>query len=389
MRHSSRWSPATPGTGSSLKSEPLLNVHSIVGDVQRGSSVNYWAAVIGTLIATTVVLVWLNMPSAYLLAGVISGAGVSLRTRQERPLPKGLQYIGLALIGVASGAEIDAGVVNAVAARPGLILGTVAATLAVTMASGQVLRLSRSISPPTAMFASIAGAASGVIAVVREVGGDDAVVMTIQYVRVLAVLVTVPVAVNLMGTAGSGDAPAASHPLNVQEFVFTGVCVAVGLALARKVTFSASRLVLPLLCATGLSLSGKFPSAGVPAPLLALGYALIGLMVGLSMTSRTLRILMRLMPLVLVQLVLSLGACAAIAVGLSRLTGISNLDSYIMTTPGGLPAISAIALGSGASVGLVITVQLVRVFAAILVASILGALYARKGPAPEPSTDTA
>jgi uncharacterized membrane protein AbrB (regulator of aidB expression) len=112
--------------------------------------------------------------------------------------------------------------------------------------------------------------------------------------------------------------------------------------------------------------------------LLDLGYCVIGLMVGLSMTTATLRILVRLMPLIIVQLILCLGGCALVGVLIAHLTGIDTLDAYLMTTPGGLPAVSAIALGSGASVGLVVTARLIRVFVAVLMAALLGTLYTRR-----------
>jgi len=55
------------------------------------------------------------------------------------------------------------------------------------------------------------------------------------------------------------------------------------------------------------------------------------------------------------------------------------LDGYLATTPGGLPAVTAIAIGSGASVGLVVTMQLVRIFLALLLTPVIGALWKRRG----------
>jgi membrane AbrB-like protein len=348
---------------------------------QRLKGLRFWASVVIISALASLILVRLGAPSPFLFAGVLGGGAVAIGLRAERPLPKPLQYAGLALIGVASGAQIDADVVKAVAARPGIILGSVAATLIVTLACGQILRFSKNVSSATATFASIAGAASGVTAVVREVGGDDAVVMTIQYVRVLAVLATVPVAVGLLGATPAQRRAPAEAVATVQGFLFTVLCVILGLIAAHFLSFSASRLVLPLLVAMGVSLAGLFSSTAMPPQLLDLGYCLIGLMVGLSMTMATLRILLRIMPLVFVQLGLGLAGCAAVGVAIAQVTGVSTLDAYLMTTPGGLPAVSAIALGSGASVGLVVTVQLVRVFSAIVMATLMGAVFSRRGAA--------
>jgi uncharacterized protein len=58
------------------------------------------------------------------------------------------------------------------------------------------------------------------------------------------------------------------------------------------------------------------------------------------------------------------------------------MDAYLASTPGGLPAVTAIAVSSGASVGVVVTVQLVRVFLALAMAAALGEWFVRRGLRP-------
>lgn len=106
--------------------------------------------------------------------------------------------------------------------------------------------------------------------------------------------------------------------------------------------------------------------------MLAVGYGLIGVMVGLSFTRATLRQLVLLMPLVLVQVVLSVAVCAVIGFVFADIAGISMLDGYLATTPGGLPAVTAVAVGSATNVGLIIAMQLIRVFIALLMLPVLG-----------------
>jgi len=353
------------------------------------STLRFWIIVAAAYVAAAVPLVLAGAPSAFLFAGVVGGGVAALRSGEGRALPVEVQRFGLATVGIAAGARIDAKVVETVLVEPAAILGCVFATMTVTMLFGQLLSLSRHISPTTAVFASIAGAASGVTAVVREAGGDAAVVMAIQYLRVVAVLITVPVAAQLLG--GTDAAVDASTPSSSAwaGLDFTIVSLSVGLVLARIMSFSASRLVLPLLVAIALSLGDVFPRADVPPVLLALAYASIGLMVGLSLSHGTLRLLLRIMPLALLQLALGLAGCAVVGFGLAKATGMSALDGYLASTPGGLPAVTAIAISSGASVGVVVTVQLVRLFVALLLASVVGQVFARRqtnradGPATE------
>ncbi|OLT43168.1 hypothetical protein BJF85_03765 [Saccharomonospora sp. CUA-673] len=157
------------------------------------------------------------------------------------------------------------------------------------------------------------------------------------------------------------------------------MALAAGFAVTSVVRFTASGLVVPLVIAAALAASGLFTTTATPEPVLAVGYGLIGVMVGLSFTRATLRRLVMLMPLVLVQVVLSVAVCAAIGFGFADIAGISMLDGYLATTPGGLPAVTAVALGSATNVGLVIAMQLVRVFIALLMLPVLGRFVRGRG----------
>lgn len=347
------------------------------------SAARFWLGVASTCAVIAAVLTLIGAPSAFLFAGVLTGALWVFRSRAPRALPLRFQRFGLATVGIAAGSQIDSEVISTVLDQPAQILGCVFVTMVVTMLCGQVLRLSKEISSTTALFASIAGAAAGVTAVVREAGGDDAVVMAIQYLRVVAVVVTVPIAAGILG--GTNE-PATDAPVHQawDGFTFTVVALLLGLTLAHFLSFSASTLVLPLLVAMGLSLADALSPAVVPTAILAVGYAAIGLMVGLSMTPQVVRLLMRILPLALLQLVLTLSSCAALGLAMARFMHVSDLDGYLIATPGGLPAVAAIAIGSGATVGLVVTVQLVRVFLALVLASALAEWITRRDPGTPP-----
>ena len=273
---------------------------------------------------------------------------------------------------MAAGALIDAEVLRSLAAHPGPIAAGVLGTLALSLACGQVLRLSRSIDRPTAIFASIAGGASGVSAVAREVGADETTVLSLQYLRVLSVLVTVPLVALVGGSSSRAAAELVVREHGWPAWAFTALAMAVGLLLARLVRFSASGVVLPMLSATALSMSGLFEEPGVPYAVLDFGYATTGLAVGLSFSRPVVRRLGRLLPLAVAQVALSVVACAGLGMALAATGAMSQLDAYLATSPGGLPAVTAVAISSGADVGLIVTMQLLRVFVALLVAPLIG-----------------
>jgi membrane AbrB-like protein len=295
----------------------------------------------------------------------------------------GLRAFGMAVVGTAAGAHIDSEVLGTVARQPVAVIGGVLATLAVTMLVGQLLRLDRDVDGATAAFASIAGGASGVAMAAREFGADDAVVMSVQYLRVVLVLVSVPLVAPLLGDAGGAALPAAGSVDLVSQHLFTLCAVVLGLGAARVVRFSAAPILWTLVVSSVIAVSGVFPDARVPGWVLAVGYAVVGANVGLSFTSDRLRRLARILPLALVQCLLGIGLCALVGVFFARALGISQIDGYLATTPGGLPAVVAVAVDSGQEIGLILTMQFVRVFISLAFAPVLGWALSRRRPTPE------
>jgi hypothetical protein len=107
-------------------------------------------------------------------------------------------------------------------------------------------------------------------------------------------------------------------------------------------------------------------------------YGVVGFSVGVELTRERIRSLADVMPLALAQTALSIVACGGAGVLLARATGISPVDGYLATTPGGLPAVAAVTAQMGDQVGVVLTLQVLRLFLAVAVASLLGAHYTRR-----------
>ncbi len=115
----------------------------------------------------------------------------------------------------------------------------------------------------------------------------------------------------------------------------------------------------------------------VPPPLANLGYALIGIRVGLRFTRASLRSIAALLPLATGLIVLVVAACGLLGLVLSQVTGVDRLTAYLATTPGGLFAVLATAATSGSDVTYVLALQVIRVFAMLLFAPLLGRWFRR------------
>ncbi|WP_164702943.1 AbrB family transcriptional regulator [Modestobacter sp. KNN46-3] len=332
-----------------------------------------WAAVLVVGIGATLALDVLAVPSAALFGGLVAGLGRALLGTRPLALPRPAGTGAQAVIGVSIGALIQADTLRTVAEHWLPVLLITVATLAVSLVAGQLMRLQPGISPVTGAFSMIAGGASGITAMARDLGADAQVVAVLQYLRVLLIVTAMPiVATTVYGASGGAAATTADEgPGWPAGLLFTVVCVVVGVLLGRVSRLPVGALLGPMAVAAVLDVTGLSQGATVPPLVEAAGFLAIGLQVGLGFTRASLRLVGRALPLAVVLIVGAVVACAGLGVLLSRTAGVSALDGYLATTPGGLYAVLATATGSGADATFVLAVQVLRLFVMLFSAPLL------------------
>jgi membrane AbrB-like protein len=341
-----------------------------------------WALVLAVGTGVAVLFDRLGVPSAALFGGLVAGLGRALFGRSRLALPKPAGTAAQAVIGVSIGALVETDTLRTIGEHWLSVLLVTVATLGVSLVAGQLMRLQRGISPVTGAFSMIAGGASGITAMARDLGADEQVVAVLQYLRVLLIVVAMPiVATTVYGaSAGSGPGPAADGPGWPAGLLFTVVCVVAGLALGRVSRLPVGALLGPMAVAAVLDLTGLSQGATLPGPLEAAGFLAIGLQVGLGFTRASLRLVGRALPLALLLIVGAVVACAGLGAVLARTAGVSPLDGYLATTPGGLYAVLATARGSGADATFVLAVQVLRLFVMLFSAPLLARLLRPRNP---------
>ena len=130
------------------------------------------------------------------------------------------------------------------------------------------------------------------------------------------------------------------------------------------------------------------PTFVAPGAIQDAAFAAIGLQVGLRFTMATVRQTGRLVVPMLVSILVLLVACFALAIILNATTNASLADAYLATTPGGLYAVLAAAVGADANTTFIIAVQGLRVVVMVLLAPIaIRRLVSRpRRPAAGPAT---
>jgi membrane AbrB-like protein len=334
-----------------------------------------WVLLAAAIAATALALDFVGMPSPTLFAALLVGIAVALRRPDAFSLPKEVFTGAQAVTGVTLGAYLQSSSLSAIADSWLPVALVSLGTLGLSLAAGVILSRTTELDPATAALGSIAGGASGIVGMSDELGGDDRLVAFMQYLRVLVVVLLTPAVAAVTG--GHAAAATASAPAfgDLTGWALTLVIAPAGVLAGRRLNLPS--LIGPMLIAGGLTLAGV--GFSVPPVLRELAFGLIGLMVGLRFTVATLRQVGRLVVPVLISLIALLVACFGLAVLLHLTAGVSLRDAYFATTPGGLYAVLAIAVGTGADTTFILAVQALRVFVMILLAPLAVRAVVRPG----------
>jgi membrane AbrB-like protein len=339
------------------------------------------ALVLAGAVAVSLLFDVIGLPSPTLFGGLVAGLVRALAVKDPPAMPPGAFTAAQAVVGVAMGALVDLETLRAVAANWVAVLLVTLGTLVLSLAAGLVLRLQRGISRVTGAFAMIAGGASGIIVMARELGADERMVAVLQYLRVLLIVVLMPVVATAVygASPGSGAATVDDGPGWLVGLLFTIGCSVVGLAGGRLLHIPVAALLGPMLAAAIVDLTGLGHGAQVPGLVESAAFLVIGLQVGRSFTRESLATIGRALPLALAVIVGLIVACAGLGAVLAATTGASALDGYLATTPGGLYAVLATASGSGADATFVLAVQVLRLFVMLLTAPLVARWLRRSG----------
>src|SRR6476660_3252347 len=157
-----------------------------------------WALLVVITVAVTVPLTYLGVPSAALFAALIVGIALALLSLAPMGMPRKAGIAAQGVLGVYIGTMVHRDALTALGSDWPIVLGVAIATLVLSIFAGALLGLHRDVSPLTGALALVAGGASGLVAIARELGGDDRVVAVVQYLRVALVTASMPVVVAVL-----------------------------------------------------------------------------------------------------------------------------------------------------------------------------------------------
>ena len=352
-----------------------------------------WSVLLAVTAGVTFPLTMVGVPSAALFAALVVGIALALLSWGPARVPRPLGLAAQGTLGVYIGTMVQDDALAALGDDWAIVLGIGVSTLLLSVAAGALLGVRRDVTPLTGSLSLVAGGASGLVAIARELGGDDRVVAVLQYLRVGLITASMPVVVTLIyhadrsrpPVADPGQDPVAPWYLSVGMLV---ALVLVGSTFGRLIRLPGAGLLGPLALTVALEISGLSYGLSVPVVLVQAGYALIGWQAGLAFTRESLRAVGRLLPAAVALIVLLGVATAGLGVLLSRVADLTLLEGYLATSPGGVYAVLATAVETGSNVTFIIAAQVVRIllmlFAAPLLARVVvwaGARFGRQSRA--------
>jgi membrane AbrB-like protein len=338
-------------------------------------SVLKWLLLIVVTVGLTYPLSVIGVPSAALFAALAVGIALALTSLAPSRVPRPAGVAAQGVLGVYIGTMVDHDAVSTLGPHWPIVAAIAVATLLLSVVCGALLAMHRDITPLTGSLALVAGGASGLVAIARELGGDDRVVSVVQYLRVALVTASMPVVVTLVYHADKSHPSAAMAQSDTAPWYLSiGLVIAlvvVGATVGRWVRMPGAGLLGPLALTVLLQVTGVSFGLSVPMILVQVGYALIGWQAGLAFTRDSFRAVGRMLPTAIGLIIVLSVATAGLGVVLAHFAGLTPLEGYLATSPGGIYAVLATAVETGSNVTFIIAAQVVRILLMLFAAPLL------------------
>jgi membrane AbrB-like protein len=334
-----------------------------------------WALLVVLTVAVTVPLTILGVPSAALFAALIVGVVLALMSFAPAGVPRKAGIAAQGVLGVYIGTMVHRDSLTSLGSDWPIVLAVTVGTLVLSIGAGALLGMHRDVSPLTGALALVAGGASGLVAIARELGGDDRVVAVVQYLRVGLVTSSMPVVVALVYHAQkTGHTAAPVQGGSAPWYLSVGiiiVVVLVGATAGKLARLPGSGLLGPMALTIVLQLTGLTLGMSVPMFLVQVAYAVIGWQAGVAFTRQAFSAIGRALPAALGLIVLLNVGTAGLGVLLAHVAGKTPLEGYLATNPGGIYAVLATGVETGSDVTFIVATQVMRVLLMLFAAPLM------------------
>ncbi|MFJ4654254.1 AbrB family transcriptional regulator [Nocardia sp. NPDC088792] len=316
-----------------------------------------------------------GVPAAELVVPLVAGIVLALTGLVRAHFPPRASRAVQAMVGVVMGSYLQFDALRLVAgASMPLVVVTI---VSIACCCPAALWLARTPKIPLvdAVLGMVPGGSAGIIACAHDLGADAGRVAFAQFLRVGAIALTAPLIVTMAGGHSGGSSsslgwPAFAHwverPQGISSaLVLVAVCL-LGIRVGRLIKLPAPVLLGPMVVTAVVTMTGTWSGLAPAGPLKDALFVVVGLEIGLRFTRSAIRGVASVLPRLLVAITAVCLLCAGLAWVTAAITGLTFVEAYLATTPGGINAVLATAVASGSDVTLISTVQSMRLFFVLL-----------------------
>lgn len=328
--------------------------------------------------ALAALLEGVGLPAGLLIGPLIAAivfAAMGGKLTISPPLSAG----GQAMVGLLIARSLNLSVLTAVSREPWLYAGVTLTTIGASLAIGWVLTRCQVMPGRVAVWGSMPGAATAMVLMARDEGADWQLVAVMSYLRVIVVAALASILAAIATGHGGSHPPGgawfpAPSAIGLTQTALIGL---VGIYGGKRIGLPAAALLGPMILGAVLTGAG-IAEPQLPGWLLAPAYLLIGWRIGLSFTPEIVAAARR----GALGLLIATAALVLISAGcgllLAHLTGKDLMTAYLATSPGGADSVAIIANATPVDVSFVMSMQVLRFVAVLIVGPALARALARR-----------
>lgn len=349
----------------------------MLADRLPASSPFRWMLLLSACALASFLLQRVHMPAGALIGPMVVSVVFGVMIGGLK-LPRVLFKSGQGVIGLLIAQAMTLTVLSTIAESwPAMMLAT-AVTLVLSTVVGILLVRYGGLPGTTAAWGTTPGAAAAMVAMSEQANADPRIVATMQYVRVICVIMAGALVSHFLGVSETDHAPSHGMTWDLHGLLALSVSIAliaVGILVCDRL-LPAGALLGPMLLGTVVQVSGVI-DIQLPLPLLEAAYACIGIYVGLRFDRQTIRNVMHAFKWMLLASIMLIAFCALSALMLVPMMHSDFLTLYLATSPGGLDSMTIIALDTHADVAIVAALQALRLFTVVLIGPSMARFIAR------------
>ncbi|OBT09415.1 hypothetical protein A9264_09085 [Vibrio sp. UCD-FRSSP16_10] len=314
----------------------------------------------------------LHLPAATLLGPMVMAIAFSLR-QWQLSTPKSAIFLIQSVIGLVAGKALNLEILLPYLSSWWVFVGVALLVLIVCQMMGYSLARLRILPGSTAIWDCAPGGASAMVLMSESHGNNPSLVAFMQYIRVAMVSFLAAFVAHFLSL--SPEAQPSIHLMHwldgysYKAVLETLLVVVISSYVGVKSRLPAGCLLVAMFFSAFCVNTGSL-DLQVPTWLLDVCYLIFGINIGMRFDRDIVKQAWSALPKILLSIVSLIVLCGIIALVLVYGFHVTPLTAYLATTPGGLDAVTAIALSSHGEVnlGFVMSMQIIRLLLVVLLA---------------------